>query len=142
MKWYRWIPALAWMGLIFFMSSRQQLPTVDQNGPLDWSWRQAGHLAEYTVLALLFYHALQGGPTGQARLAWALGLAVAYGLSDELHQAFVPGRNSNLEDILFNSTGAGLGILAVWWQQRRTTDPAGGVPCDDPATRPPTGKIG
>jgi len=126
MKWYRWLPALAWMGLIFFLSSREQLPTVDQNGPLDWSWRQAGHLLEYALLALLYYGALQGGPAGWGRLAWAVGLAVVYGLSDELHQHFVPGRSSNWEDVLFNSAGASLGGLGVWWRQRRSEDPISG----------------
>jgi VanZ family protein len=121
MKWYRWFPALAWMGVIFVLSSRpgQQLPTVDNCGPIDWIWRQGGHLVEYITLAVLFHFALHGGPMGRVRLGWALGLAVAYGISDEWHQHLVPGRSCNLEDVLFNSAGAVLGCVGLRWRQRR-----------------------
>ena len=36
-------------------------------------------------------------------------MALAYGLSDELHQAYVPGRQSSFYDVLADGAGALLG---------------------------------
>ena len=44
--------------------------------------------------------------------AWAA--AVAYAISDEVHQWFVPGRQSDPIDVLLDATGAAVG-LAGWW---------------------------
>ena len=38
-----------------------------------------------------------------------------YGLSDELHQLFVPGREFSLFDLLADAVGAAFGILIAAW---------------------------
>jgi VanZ family protein len=54
----------------------------------------------------------------RAPVAW--GIAVLYAVTDELHQAFVPGRHpSALDVLLFDATGAALGI----WLRRITSKP-------------------
>ena len=35
----------------------------------------------------------------------AILLAIIYGISDEIHQLFVPGRNGSLKDVLLDTTG-------------------------------------
>lgn len=75
------------------------------------------HAAEYLVLALLFLRALAGGAwtgvTWPASLA-AVALSVAYGLLDEWHQSFVPGRSSEWRDVMADAAGASLGAGAAW----------------------------
>jgi VanZ family protein len=46
-------------------------------------------------------------------------LAVLYGLSDEWHQSFVPGRTPDVVDILTDAIGAAIGLLLVWWISQR-----------------------
>jgi len=42
----------------------------------------------------------------------AMTLTIAFGMVDELHQMFVPGRYAGLLDVILNAAGAGFGILA------------------------------
>ena len=105
----RALPALAWMVLIFAMSSREQFPA-----PPGFSIAMlsiVAHLFLYGVLATLLLVALErdGRATRSARLAAIVG-AVLYGVSDEFHQSFVPGRDASLFDVGVNTIGA---ILAV-----------------------------
>ncbi|MBX9690479.1 MAG: VanZ family protein [Candidatus Obscuribacterales bacterium] len=43
-------------------------------------------------------------------------LTIAYALTDEWHQAFVPGRSSVITDVIIDSTGACLAALVCWFQ--------------------------
>ena len=53
----------------------------------------------------------------------ALIVAVLYAASDELHQAFVPGRSSSIVDVWIDAGGALMALLAVamirWIRQSR-----------------------
>jgi len=103
------------MALIFLLSSSSQLPSVDEGGALDWSWRQLGHVGEFCLLSLLIALGLRGGPWSfRALVVVASVLAALYGGLDELHQHFVPGRNGNGEDLFCDALGAALGGLWVW----------------------------
>lgn len=116
----RWLLAIGWMGGIFYLSQ--------QSSPLGASPSEAesylAHLCVYAVLAVLFYWAIW---TAVARedpeleiivAAVAFGLTVLYGVSDELHQAFVPGRTASERDLAVDAIGAVLGLgLALLAQQ-------------------------
>jgi VanZ family protein len=108
----RWMAVVAWMGVIFYLSAQPSLPRIlDRFGMLQ---SIAGHLLEFTVLALLLRWALDGsGVEGTA--AWAFVIAVAYGLFDELHQHFVPGRHTDPVDLLTDAAGA---AAALWLTKR------------------------
>ena len=41
-------------------------------------------------------------------------LTVAYGLTDEVHQSFVPGRTPELRDLAADALGAAAGAGLVW----------------------------
>ena len=112
----RWWPALAWMGGIFYLSQRST--------PMGVSASNAGaivaHLGLYLALALLLYWALagSGGDSRADAPAWvpatlAFALAVLYGVLDELHQAFVPGRTASEVDLGVDAAGALLGVTAA-----------------------------
>ena len=114
----RWGAPLLWMGFIFYLSS---LPSVLYLGD-GWYIELrdvAGHFAVYAVLALLWERALAGA--GAARPArWAFIIALLYGFSDEFHQSFVPGRSSDLFDVMTDAAGAAFALwLAARWRMRR-----------------------
>jgi VanZ family protein len=111
---YRWAAALAWMGLIFFLSAQPDLPRPDSDW-LDLLISGGAHFGLYGVLAFLLCWALGGGARG---MALAFGLALLYGLSDEFHQSFVPGRVPDVMDLLWDGLGAAAGLLA-WSLLRR-----------------------
>lgn len=106
----RWALTGLWMGLIFFLSAQPQLPQAPEPW-LDTLLKKAGHAAEYAVLARLARWTLQAYPLARpGRWAWLW--AVFYALTDEAHQALVPGRHPRLLDVLIDGIGAGLGLWA------------------------------
>lgn len=107
--WLRWAAVAAWMALIFFLSGQSRLP--DLTGGWPEIQDIVGHFVAYGVLALLWRWALSGA--GVARPGrWAFVLTLLYGLSDEFHQSFVPGRHPDLFDILTDAAGAA--SVLVW----------------------------
>lgn len=99
----RTVPALAWAGLIFWLSSQPRLPAPPFAFP---GADKLAHAAAFGLLALLVLFAL---PVRSLRAALAaVVLATAYGLADEVHQAFVAGRSSDALDLLADAAGAGL----------------------------------
>lgn len=112
-----WLPPLAWMGAIFAFSTQPDLPHAP-SAWLDVIVKKSGHALAYGVLAWLYYRALR--PHVRAPLILRLvsiALAVAYALSDEYHQTFVPGREGRLLDVAVDGVGAcgamGLGCLRL-----------------------------
>ncbi|MBM2827450.1 MAG: VanZ family protein [Dehalococcoidia bacterium] len=110
-----WAPVAGWMGLIFYLSSLSSLPSLPSGFPQEVAYI-AAHMTEYAVLALLLHRAL-GRPGSRKRLAIILLIAILYGLSDEVHQMFVPSRSSSLWDVAVDALGAGiaLGVLRAWF---------------------------
>lgn len=112
---YRWLPVVAWMGLIFFLSAQPDLPHPS-SGWLDWLISSSAHLFEFAVLAVLWARAL--GQGRRSRLI-AVALTLLYALSDEFHQLFVPGRHADPLDLASDALGAVLGLGGWAWLQRR-----------------------
>lgn len=98
-----------WAGLIFFLSAQPQ--STFPKLPLEELLSVGAHFSVYAVLMALLVRALrwQGGPAARAWLV-AFVLAALYGLSDEYHQSFVPGRTPDPIDWLTDLAGA----LTVW----------------------------
>jgi VanZ family protein len=70
------------------------------------------HFLEYGLLAFLMSHAVQvTWPRARRRALAAFWLTVSLGLSDELHQAYVPGRNADALDLLADAIGALTAVL-------------------------------
>ena len=105
----RWLPAVAWMAAIFGFSSvhGSTIPSVLS------AYAPVAHFAEYGVLALLLVFAAAGWRLSIS-LALALLLACSlYGVTDEFHQRFVPGRTPDPVDWATDTAGAGVAIGAI-----------------------------
>lgn len=111
----RSLPALLWMALIFYWSSQPSLP-IDAH-PQSALLHRLAHVLVYAVLGPLVRLAVDALPA-PARLAFVISLA--YGVSDEVHQAFVPGRTATLRDVLLDGASAGVALALLTWAQRRT----------------------
>ncbi len=100
------------MALIFVISSFEvHLPGVDRLPLRD----KALHLAEYGALGWLCAGAAsRSWPTavGWRTFVLAVFVSTLWGLSDEIHQAFVPGRSSDLADLLADLIGSLVGAGA------------------------------
>jgi VanZ family protein len=99
-----WLPVVLWAGLIFTLSSIPDLGTG--LGAWDTVLRKIAHPAEFAVLGFLLARAL-----GHDLAAFLLG--AAYAVTDEVHQAFVPGRLGSVWDVLLDSVGVALGVLLL-----------------------------
>lgn len=76
--------------------------------------RKSAHFIAYLILGFLVSHAMQNeASTGSVwkRRGASLLLCVAYAISDEFHQQFVPGRGPLLKDVLIDGSGAAIGIM-------------------------------
>ncbi len=110
-----WIPVAVYMAAIFYASSLSVLP-----GPVGyWFSDTLLHMACYGGLALFTLRALAGGKwagvhAGVALAAWLI--AVLYGVTDEWHQMYVPGRTPELRDLVNDAIGAlaALGAAGAW----------------------------
>ncbi len=109
-----WAPPLAWAALLFVLSHQP-------GGDLPSLFAGADKLAHFLLYAPLGF--LLGRAVGVAWLA--VMLATAYGVTDEWHQLYVPGRSPSAADILADALGAALG--AALWRIRRSPV-AGGEP--------------
>ena len=123
-----WGPVIAYAGLIFFFSSRSH-PHEDLPPLLDLFGDKVLHAVEYAGLGALCCRAFRYGTAGPlaARAAlWAVLAASIYGITDEVHQLFVPLRDSSWQDWLADTIGATVGAAAAmkWFGYRENRTPA------------------
>jgi len=112
----RWIPAVIWMAVIFLLSHRTGSELDDM---LPWVERwfywlggfNFGHFVAYFILALLVWHAI-GKDTLTAKLS-AVAVCFVYGITDEFHQTFVPGRHPDIMDLRNDVIGALAAMILI-----------------------------
>jgi VanZ family protein len=99
---------------------------------INYDIRKTAHVTEYAILAILSYRAVAfGNPRFRDRnVLGPLILGVLYAAGDEFHQSFVPSRDSEAGDILFDASGVLLGVLLCLWAHCRR-DSGQGVPRPD-----------
>lgn len=113
-RWLRdFIPLLLWLGLIFWLSSQSVLIEIE-NPVEDRLFYKSSHVIAYAALAWLWWRALSPArSTDWPVLLASFGLAALYGITDEIHQLYVPGRHGRVSDVLFDASGALLMILLL-----------------------------
>ena len=100
------------MAMLFGFSSLSKIPTP----PSTISYYDV-HLAAYAGLGLLTARALARGSIAHAGarvVAGAVVISSIYGVTDEYHQLFVPGRNFDVLDIAADAIGSIIGASAPW----------------------------
>jgi len=135
-----WLPVLLWMALIFTASSDSHsyehssrffepllhwlFPNLSQANVdiIHHIFRKCCHLTEYAILALLLWRALHVSKSKLPAWSWpkvggTLLLVFLYAASDEFHQSFVPTRTPLFSDVLIDTTGGAIGLLALWFIQ-------------------------
>jgi VanZ family protein len=112
--WY-WLPVVLYAGMIFYLSSQshpdEQLPSFLLKDVSD----KVLHAVEYAVLGGLCYRAFRWGvkgPMASYAIFFAIITASLYGVTDEVHQFFVPFRESSWLDWLADTAGAAIGALS------------------------------
>jgi VanZ family protein len=134
-----WATVNLWLLIIFFLSSqpgtkfnevskdvtKQIIKTTekvvmltDSNKPktnlinkLNDVVREYAHAAVYLVLGILVMNAfIMSGVRGYKAFVFSLIFCILYAISDEVHQLFVPGRGTEVTDVLIDGIGALIGI--------------------------------
>jgi hypothetical protein len=108
----RFAPPLALMALIYVLSAQPDLNSG--LGTVDFVGRKFIHMTEYGLLFLLWLRALRW----RSPLA-AAAIAVAYSVTDELHQTFVQGRHGTPVDVLIDSVGIAVAYGLWRWSRSR-----------------------
>ena len=112
-----WLPVVAWAAVIFALSS---LPSLSTGlGMWDMVLRKAAHLVEYALLGALLARATPG-------FAAPVVVGVAYAVTDEIHQRFVPGRSGNALDVAIDAIGVVIGVAA--YRRLGRTEASAGAP--------------
>lgn len=114
----RWIrdvvPLIFWLALIFVLSDQPRLVEIEDHKVAEKFFFKLAHVIAYAVLAWLWWRVL--APRRQVNwsillTAWVL--STLYGISDEIHQLYVPGRTGRVADVLFDTSGALLTVLLL-----------------------------
>ncbi|MGB2770594.1 MAG: VanZ family protein [Candidatus Zixiibacteriota bacterium] len=111
--------ALAYAALIFIVSA---IPSISPP-PLGLVLEdKILHLLEYSVFSLLLFLAFfTSGREFLRKHVFLLSclIGMAYAVSDEIHQKFVPGRSSEFLDFVADSLGIVLVQIGIWLYLRR-----------------------
>ncbi len=96
------------MSIIFYLSS--------QTGPGGPEWQAVVfHIGAYSLLASLLWRGLRG-TTEMSRLSAGfivVTLTMLYGISDEWHQSFTPGRMPDPYDVMVDTVSAVGAVLVL-----------------------------
>jgi VanZ family protein len=120
------LAALSWAGLIFYLSSQPSIETPALFPGQD----KLFHLTAFGILGFLAMGTRQASRQGYPkRQVWQVVLAVMlYGILDEVHQYFVPGRHADVYDVLADASGGLLGAWAMYYLVRALTRQSPGLP--------------
>ena len=133
-----WLPVFLWLALTFGFStgvgstrhtSRFIRPFLRWLNPemseasirrVQTMIRKTAHMSEYAVLSVLLWRAVRrSGRKEPQEWTWrdaggALSLVALLAVTDEWHQAFVPERQGQITDVLFDVSGGTMGLVAIW----------------------------
>jgi VanZ family protein len=120
--WISWLPVIAWAGLLFGLSSipGSRIPAIR----IAYADKIA-HMLLYGIFGLLCSFALRRTLSlpPVATVAAAAAIALSYGITDEIHQMFVPMRSSDLLDVAADVAGGSMGAVVGWLGSRLFRSP-------------------
>lgn len=120
-----WLPLFIYCLVIYIQSDH---PSIEHIPSFEFSDKLL-HFFAYAVLGVLFYRAyrtLKIKADSRMLILISIVSATLYGLSDEIHQYFVPFRNASIWDVVANTLGAicGVCLYHMWmgYRVQRTED--------------------
>lgn len=105
-----WVPVALWMAALFAASAQSDIGVAGRIP--DW----LTHGSAYLFLGILVGRALAGGLDGSlspSRAVLAVVLCTFYGVTDEIHQSRVPGRDASVADVAKDLGGAAVGVAIL-----------------------------
>lgn len=114
---FLWGPVIFFAGLVFIVSNMSHPVNDDPFKYFD----KVAHVSEYGLFSLLLFRALKGSlhSTGFFLLAiLTIAITLGYGISDEIHQYFIPARQSDIKDVIADGLGATIAMMAVFFKRR------------------------
>ena len=106
---FYWLPLILYCLLIFIQSANSSPELIPSFKFVD----KLLHFAAYAVMGVLFYRAYQTLKIkDNLRMLMLLSAVSAslYGISDEIHQSFVPFRQAEVADVIADMLGAFSGV--------------------------------
>lgn len=104
-----WLPVILYIVLIFIISSRAVWP-IPLGRVTNFSYEyEVKHVIEFAVLGILMFRAFNHSENIKIKktaLLLAFAFTTFYGITDELHQLFVPGKICSGIDMFADSVGA------------------------------------
>ncbi len=107
-----WIPVVLYCSIIVYLSS-QSYPSRHLPSFVFGLSDKLVHAVEYGLLGILLYRAFQHTSHTVRSVSLAIICAVGFGISDEIHQWFVPHRHADIWDVLADGAGA-LCFIIIW----------------------------
>ncbi len=114
-----WILSGFWAGVIWGLSSIT--PDKMPSPGFEFPFAVLAHFILYFVLAGLLYSAFLESKPGMSRLKLmgaVFCICVIYGVIDEIHQSFVPGRTPSAYDVFIDGVGAFSFLFASFLKAR------------------------
>ena len=110
-----WFPVLLYSGIIFYASSLPDLKPTLEIPNVD----KVLHVLEYLPFGFLLARAFQQQWPAIGLCQVVTFLALLYGISDEYHQSFVPGRDAGFDDVIADTAGGFLGVWIYLFRHKR-----------------------
>lgn len=105
-------PVIFWAIVLFVFSSIHYPPEIKLFITFSDKFK---HAVVYGIFGFLiaraFYNQTRYSPLKKNLFLFTLLLGTLYGISDEFHQYFVPGRSSDVLDVVADSVGTAIGFL-------------------------------
>jgi VanZ family protein len=105
--------AIAWASVIFYLSSQPSIDTPSLFPGQD----KLFHMIAFGVLGFFLMGGMKTASNGyRTRQVWfVVALVMLYGLLDEFHQYFVPGRDADILDALADAAGSLVGAWSMYY---------------------------
>ena len=128
----KWLLLIGWMLIIFLFSAQTGEQSSESSGlveqllsifsfipnrifglELQLLIRKAAHFTEYLILYLLIFNVMINHQSLKKSLVYALIGVFLYACTDEIHQAFVPGRACTFIDVLIDTSGGVMAMILI-----------------------------
>ena len=112
-------PALAFAALIIILSSTSNLNPSHFDIP---GFDKVAHFLEYALFAVLVFRSFMH-LSSKIHLKPAVLLSflfiILFAVADEFYQSYVPGRDSDPHDVLFDLLGSSLILFFLWFRYKK-----------------------